>query len=471
MTNKIHSIHFVGIKGVGMTPLAIIAKEAGVIVTGSDVADEYITDISLKNASIQPFVGFSPEHVGEVDLVITTGAHGGFDNKEVKEALEKDIPVITQGEAVGIFMRGEIFGKEQKGISIFGSHGKTTTTAMIATLLKESGIDPSYLIGTSDVPSLGESGHYGKGEYFVAEADEYATEPTYDKTPKLLWQHPKIAVCTNIELDHPDIYNNVEELRTVFTRFINDLPDDGLFIGNGDDVQVQQMISNYSGMKKTFGLQEQNDFRLSNIIVNSGTTTFQLREKDTFIGEFSLQVFGQHNVFNAVAAIVTALSIGISNEVIKKGISAYKGSKRRLEYIGQTRGGAVFYDDYAHHPTEIAASLQALRKSYPEKHLVCIFQPHTYSRTKVLFKEFSNAFTDSDVVILTDIYASAREQPDQSVSIEDLARQINPNAEKSIYLPRPIDVVKYIQEKSFGKDTLIVTMGAGDIYKIAKELL
>jgi UDP-N-acetylmuramate--alanine ligase len=470
MSNKIHSIHFVGIKGVGMTPLAIIAKEAGVVVTGSDVADEYITDVSLQKAAIHPFVGFSPDHVGEVDLVITTGAHSGFDNTEVKVAKEKDIPVMTQGEAVGVFMRGEIFGKEQKGISVFGSHGKTTTTAMIATILKEAGVDPSYLIGTSDVTSLGESGHYGKGEYFVAEADEYATEPTYDKTPKLLWQHPKIAVCTNIELDHPDMYNTVEELQAVFTKFIQDLPDDGMFIGNGDDFRIQQIIQNYEGKKKTFGLQEHNDFQISNITVNNGVSTFRVKEKDTLIGDFSLQVFGQHNVFNAMAAIVTALSLGIDSEQVKKGIYAYKGSKRRLEYIGQTKNGAILFDDYAHHPTEIAACLRALHSSYPQKQIVCIFQPHTYSRTKVLFTQFSKAFSDASITILTDIYASAREQADASVSVEELARQINPNTESAVYLPRPIDVIKYIQEKNFGKDTLIVTMGAGDIYKIAKQM-
>lgn len=453
-----------------MTPLAIIAKQAGVTVSGSDIADVFITDASLKKAGITPLIGFDASHVGDVDLVITTGAHGGFDNIEVKSAKEKDIPVVTQGEAVGIFMRGEIFGKEQKGISVFGSHGKTTTTAMVATIFTKEGLDPSFLIGTSDVASLGESAHYGKGDYFIAEADEYATEPTYDKTPKLFWQHPEIAICTNIELDHPDIYESIDTLVSAFTTFINKLPVNGVLICFGDDKNIEKMLQNYTGKKVTYGLEKKNDYVIKNIQVTENKTTFQLGNIRKKTESFILAVAGEHNVFNAVAAVLAGISVGISLSQIQKGISAYTGSKRRLEYVGRLKTGAFVYDDYAHHPTEIAASLTALKKSHPDKKLVCVFQAHTYSRTKVLFKEFSKAFTLADSVVLTDIYSSQREAVDPTVSMEDLVLQINLNGQNALYLPKPIDVVKYIQENAFTSDTLLVTMGAGDIYKIAQEL-
>src|SRR3989344_1470900 len=199
-------IHFVGIKGVGMTALAIIAKEAGVYVSGSDVGEQFITDITLEQAGIRPIVGFNEINVNEADLVVTTGAHGGYDNPEVRSAKEKGIRVVSMAEAVGMVMDGRLFEKKFKGISVAGTHGKTTTSAIIATILKKSDLDPAYFIGTSFIPSLGSSGHLGKGEYFVVEADEYATEPVHDRRPKFFWQKPFIAVFTNIELDHPDIY-------------------------------------------------------------------------------------------------------------------------------------------------------------------------------------------------------------------------------------------------------------------------
>ncbi|MBU4016929.1 UDP-N-acetylmuramate--L-alanine ligase, partial [Patescibacteria group bacterium] len=191
---KKKNIHFVGIKGVGMTPLAIIAKEAGFTVTGSDIDEEFITDEALKKAGIIPFVGFDPIHITKPDLVITTGAHGGLDNIEVKKAKELGIEVLTHGQAVGVFMEGKIFNKSFRGISVAGTHGKTTTSGMLAAILHENRMDPSFVIGTGCVGSLGAPGHFGKGKYFIAEADEYATEPKYDKTPKFLWQHPQIAI-------------------------------------------------------------------------------------------------------------------------------------------------------------------------------------------------------------------------------------------------------------------------------------
>ena len=432
-----------------MTPLAIIAKEAGIKVSGSDIADEFITDISLKKADIDPLVGFVEEHIGNVDLVITTGAHGGFNNVEVLEAKRKNIRVITQGEAVGIFMNGEIFGRKFTGVSVTGAHGKTTTSAMVATLLKVNNFDPSYLIGTADALSLGAPGHYGKGEYFVAEADEYMTEPTFDKTIKHLWQHPKIAVITNIEFDHPDAYKSLDETREQFLKFANQLPKNGVLITCGDDPQVQKLLLGFNGRRITYGIKEGNDFIVSESI-----------------RDVELSVFGEHNRLNATAAYIVGLEVGLTKDQIIKGLMEFKGSKRRSEFIGTLSNGTKLYDDYAHHPTEIQKTLRAFKEKFSDSKIVCIFQPHTYSRTKSLFEQFSKSFIDVDTVILTNIYASLREKPDPSVSMQELANKIG---SKALFLPDLADVVSYINNHG-GKNTIVITMGAGDVYKISEKL-
>ena len=448
--NKIKSIHFVGIKGVGMTPLAIIAKEAEIKVSGSDTADEFITDVVLKKAGIIPLVGFSKTHILNPDLVITTGAHGGFNNPEVLEAKRKNIKVITQGEAVGIFMGGEIFGRKFFGISITGTHGKTTTTAMIASLLKTNNFDPSFLIGTANAESLGAPGHYGKGKFFVAEADEYMTEPTFDKTIKHMWQHPKIAVITNIEFDHPDAYSSLDDTREKFLKFANQLPEDGVLITWGDDPQVRKLLTEYKGKKITYGSAKQNDYIVDEVLKN-----------------VTLSVFGAHNRLNAAAAFVVGLKIGLLPEQINKGLEKFTGSKRRSEFIGTLMSGAQLFDDYAHHPTEIQKALNAFREKFPNSKIVCIFQPHTYSRTKSLFEQFSDSFKDVDIVILTNIYSSLREKPDPTVSMENLATKIG---KKALFIPKLNDVIKYINNQSYGYNVVLITMGAGDVYKISEEL-
>lgn len=463
-------VHFVGIKGVGMTPLAIIAKEAGLQVTGSDVSEQFITDLALQQVNIIPFVGFKPEHVTGANLVITTGAHGGLDNPEVISAREKNIRVITQGEAVGLFMEGSILGRKFIGISVAGTHGKTTTTAMIATIFKASKLDPSYLIGTSHIASLDRSGHYGKGTYFIAEADEYATDPLHDTRAKFLWQHPQIAVFTNLELDHVDIYPDIVALQTVFSAFMNQLPLNGILIVNGDDHQIQKILRNYTGRKITFGFNENNDFILRRVHISADHTFFHVTAYGTDFGEFMLAVPGEHNCLNAIGATIVSLEIGLPLEVVKSALKKFTGSKRRLEFKGPLDSGALLYDDYAHHPTEISETLAAVRAIYPKKKIICIFQPHTYSRTKALFDDFSRAFNSADKVIIMDIYASMREKPDNSISAQLLVEKMKLLRKDVILLPEIQNVVEYLNENKFDSDTVVVTMGAGDVYKISEKL-
>ena len=471
MYMQIKSIHFVGIKGVGMTPLALIAKEAGMTVTGSDVGDMFITDPILQSAGITPFVGFDPAHVETPDLVITTGAHGGYDNIEVKTAKERNIPVLTQGEAVGEFMRGEVLGRSLTGISVAGSHGKTTTTAMIATVFQSAGKDPSYVIGTSDLFPLGKPGHFGEGNIFVAEADEYATEPVHNRRAKFLWQHPKLAVFTNIELDHPDIYSDIRAVQKVFLEFARQLPEDGTLIACGDSEEVQEVLKEYPGNILTYGVSEKNTYTVKNIQITAQGTYFDLYTNEELLVNLHVGVPGEHNALNATAAYIAAHTLGLTDPEITEGLQAFKGTKRRLEYIGQLPTGAYLYDDYAHHPTEIKKTLQALRSMYPEKKIVCFFQPHTYSRTKKLFDQFITSFESVDTVGVISIYPSAREEIDPSVSSELLVQETKKHHQDVHFFRDQADVIQYLDAQQFTGDTVLITMGAGDIYKIKNELL
>ena len=471
---KIHpdkiGIHFVGIKGVGMTPLAIIAKEAGFGVTGSDVAEEFITDEALRKAGIKPMSGFSADHIAKPDLVITTGAHNGFDNVEVKEAREKGIKIIAGGEAVGIFMNGKIFGKDYQGISVAGTHGKTTTAGMVATILKDNHLDPSYVIGTGDIGSLGAPGHFGQGKYFVAEADEYVTEPHYDKTPRFMWQFPRITIFTNIEFDHPDAYSSLDEIVKVFAKFAKQLPDNGVLIACGDDHQIKQIIKNQTGSVITYGFSAVNNYVIDKVSISGERMFFWVSAYGRSLGEFMLNVIGEHNALNALAAFIAGIEVGLPVEKAKASLLAFTGSKRRLEYIGDLVTGAKVYDDYAHHPTAVKKTLQALRKQYPNKKIVCLFQPHTFSRTKKLFNDFVGAFESADSLILVDIYPSMRESFDQTISSSILGDAIKTKHKDVTYLPKLSDLEEYIKQKKFRSDTILVTMGAGDIYKISNNL-
>ncbi len=467
----VKAIHFVGIKGVGMAPLAVIAKEAGFVVTGSDISSGFITDGMLSASDITPFIGFKKEHIVGADMVITTGAHGGYDNPEVLAAKEKNIPVLTQGQAVGEFMKGDIFGRSLKGISVAGTHGKTTTTAMIATVLRSAHLDPSWVIGTSDIPSLGVSGHYGQGDYFVAEADEYANEPHYDKTPKMLLQKPSIAVVTNIEHDHPDMYPTLEDVYIAFEQFLYSLPEESTAVVCGDENSIRKIFKNSSSQVITYGFSSENDYWISNIDIVGGLQEVAFSSKTGKNGTFRLSVSGEHNGLNGLAAYIVGKTIGLSDEVIAKGLESFQGTKRRLEYIGELPTGALLYDDYAHHPTEIEKTLKAFRQKFPNKKIVCLFQPHTYSRTKLLFEEFIDSLKLADHLILAEIYPSAREEKDLTLSSKHLVEALQKQGKEALFAQSLENMIQYVRQKHYGNDTVIVTMGAGDIYTIANTIL
>ncbi|MDP3997995.1 MAG: UDP-N-acetylmuramate--L-alanine ligase [bacterium] len=468
---KAKHIHFIGIKGVGMTPLAILAKEAKIRVTGSDIGEKFVTDEVLGRFGISWKIGFSPENIeGQPDLVVVTGAHDGLNNPEAQAAQKMGFKTVMQGEAVGIFMEGQFLGRKNlEGISVAGTHGKTTTTAMISDVLAKSDLDPSFVVGCGDIPTLGAPGHFGKGKYFVAEADEYATYPQADKTPKFLWQKPKIAVVTNIEYDHPDVFADIGEVKDAFLKFMKKVPSNGFILAGYDSTNVQELIGKAGCPFITFGLSPKSDWWIKKLKSGEGKTRFSVWRKSVEVGEFQLSIPGKFNALNALAAIIIGMELGIHPAKIQKTLASFGGTKRRFEFVGET-GGVKLYDDYAHHPTEISATLAAAKSFFPGQKITCIFQPHTYSRTKALLLDFGRCFTDASEVLILDIYSSAREKSDFGVNAKILTQEIAKHHSKVKYLGKMERVIDYLG-KTAGISGVIFTMGAGDIFLWHREIL
>lgn len=453
---SINSIYFIGIKGVAMTALAVWAKEQGWEVGGSDVDEEFPTDVILKKHSIPYHKEFQPKNIPlDTDLVVVTGAHGGKTNIEAKYALAHGIPTVMQGEALGVFMKGK------KGIAVAGSHGKTTTSAMIAHILIKYGLDPSFIVGCGTINSLHTPAHAGKGDWFVAEADEYINCPQTDKTPKFWFLNQEIAVITNIEFDHPDAYSDIGAMEKSFLQFVKKTKNGGFIVCCQDDRSIQNILENIKNLDLiTYGFSPKSTFVIESVSTKKGKTHAIIKHSNEHI-LLVLSVFGSHNVLNGLAASIVANQIGIPWFDITKHLSTFTGTKRRFELICDK--AIKLYDDYAHHPTEIQATLKAARMLYPHNRIIAIFQPHTYSRTKILFKEFSQSFSDASIVIIADIYASARESVDTTISSAQLVSEIKLNQPNCYYLPTKEHVVNYI-DKSAQSGDIIITMGAGNIW-------
>lgn len=470
INSKIQTIYFIGIKGVGMSGLAVIAKEMAKEVLGSDTKEKFITDKLLQKHTISPLVGFSATNIqkalnGEKQdetLVVVTAAHGGMGNVEAQEAQKMGFEVVSYGKALGMFMTGK------RGISVAGTHGKTTTTALIAHIVMKAGLDPSYLIGTSSVPSLESSAHYGKGEWFVAEADEYVADPVYDKTPKFLYQKPEIIVVTTIDWDHPDVFPSQKEVENAFIQFINNTQSNGIVIANSDDTGVVEILPKIQRNVITYGFGKEAMFRLSENTSHENKTTFTASHHDETY-PFTISLHGNHNISNAAAAILTSFHAGISIGKIQKVLPSFIGSKRRFEEI-DTINGVRLFDDYAHHPKEIQTTLSAFKSKFPGATIFVVFQPHTYSRTKALFSGFAEAFKQADIIGITDIFSSSREKPDPSISGEMLANEIKKKGKEVYFVKNAAEFVAKIGSK-LQRNDILITMGAGDVYTWHEEVI
>lgn len=478
---RLKKIYFVGIKGVGMASLAIIAKQAGLEVAGSDLSQEFITDKILNREGVVPLIGFNLQNIKgfigdsqkEEVLIISTSAHNGFNNPETKYAREQGFKVLTHGQAVGAFMDGEIFERsDMEGISVAGCHGKTTISAMLATFLSKLREDPSYTVGTSEIFPIGASGHYGKGKYFVAEADEYVSEMNFDKTPKFLYQNPKMAIINNVDFDHPDFYKNIEAVEDAFLRFARGVDKNGFLVINGDDQRLQSLKGKISSEIKiiTFGVYTGNDFYISDYRESGLDSNFNVFSKGLNLGKFNLSMPGFHNAKNALSTLALLLELGFAADEIGNVFPLFMGTKRRLEILGKADSGAIIIDDYAHHPQEIKTSLFAVKEAYPGKKILCIFQPHTYSRTNALLSDFISSFSDASFLILLPVYASLRENEQENCSINELLDGFKKINKEVVLLNDPSFVVEYVNNNFRSDDYVVVTMGAGDVYSIANAL-
>lgn len=456
------NIFFIGIGGVSMSGLAQIALVNGHNVYGSDLQESDSTKQLIENGAIVYNKHSKSNITDNLDLVVYTSAIKE-DNEEYMEAVSKGIKL--QNRAVFL---GELMKNYNTPISISGTHGKTTTTSMVSTIFKYGNYDPTILVG-GNLDIIKGNYHIGKSEYFITEACEY--------TNSFLNFNSKIAVVLNIEADHLDYFSGLEEIKESFNNFGKLLTEDGFFIINGDNENTDTIDKDVVATTVRFGQDAKNDavFNILNYD-EKGCATFNIVYKNNLLGEFKISVPGEHNVYNAVGAILVSYFAGVDIEDIKTNISLYTGVGRRFEYKGITENEAIVIDDYAHHPTEIKATLRAV-KNIAKGKVWAIFQPHTYSRTLTLLDEFSESFYDADHVIIPTIYAS-REKFTDAVSSVDLCDKIRNNFEncascndKTItYMPTFEEIEKHILENA-KKDDVVLTIGAGDIYKVGESLV
>jgi UDP-N-acetylmuramate--alanine ligase len=458
------SIYFVGIKGVAMSALACFYKEAGAKVTGSDVAEAFPTDEELAVKNIPVIEGFDVSHIKRPypDLVVYTGAHGGRTNPEVVASAQAGIPIRPHAQALGEVMEGFV------QVSVAGSHGKTTTSAMIAIILSSAGKDPSYAIGCGGFTHDGAAGHKGKGRHFVAEADEYVTDPGHDDTPRFLWQHPDVLVVTNIDYDHPDVFGSIDDVRSAVEKLVSQQKGAKILILNEDDPETRPLIDAAEPAALTFGFSPKSTVRVDRVAGGAGRTFFSLSLRGVSVGEFALKVPGRQNVANAAAAAAACFSLGLTWEEIRTGLAAFEGTKRRFERLGE-HSGVVVFDDYAHHPKEIEATLEAARMWYPKNRIIAIFQPHTYSRTKALMHEFAKAFSQSDLVIICDIYASARETDTLGISGATLTAEAA-NHNRNVMYAKDYEHLEKEILLGLREGDILIAMGAGNIYSWIRDI-
>jgi len=459
-------IYFVGIKGIAMSALAQTVKDAGAEVSGSDVNGHFPSDYLLKIQKIPVYSGFKEENIKKAkpDLVIYTGAHQGSENIEVKYCQRQGIKILPHGRALGEFFA------QKKLVSVAGCHGKTTTAAMISTILTEMNFNPSYAIGCGFIDPIGLPGKFNCGEWAVAEADEYATDPLHDLTPRFLWQNPQVAVITNIDYDHPDVYRDLGQIKLAYNKFCQLINKGGVLIYNGDDPNSDFLSKKSNSV--SVGQKAKNNYQIINIRLLKGRTNYELNiGKRKF--EVTLSVPGEHNIYNSALAIAACQYAGVDLDKAGEAIKKFTGTMRRLEVIRQ-KSGKVFIDDYAHHPNEIISSLTAIRTWYGNKKILTVFEPHTYSRTKSLFLDFVNSFKNTDEVIFPPIYASKREKPDLTIDSQMLTKACLEKNITARFFKKPGYIKKYIQS-SINNHDIIIMMGAGDIYnwgrKMVKELI
>jgi len=442
-------IHLIGIGGIGLSAIARVLLARGAIVSGSDMQASSLTD-ELAKLGAQIFIGQRAENVGAVDVVLATSA-ARDDNPEIVEARRRGIRIARRYDFFPELTEGKMT------IAVAGTHGKTTTTAMIALILTEAGLDPDVIVG-GVVPELGSNARAGQGKYFVVEADEY------DRA--FLGLRPTIAVVTNIEMDHPDKFRDLDDVTRAFHDFIALTPMYGWVVGCGDAERVTRELQDARARTIRYGLDVENEWVASAMRPNSaGGSDFTLWHREERAGDFRLGIPGKHNVLNALAALAVAHLVGVDLNAAKQTLRHFHGAARRFEVKGEFNGVTIV-DDYAHHPTEIRATLSAARQRFAGKNIWAVFQPHTYTRTRALLDEFAHAFAEADHVIVTEIFA-AREHDSQGVSGADVvARMTHRDAR---FIATLDECVTFLNEQ-LGAGDVLITLGAGDGYRVGERV-
>ena len=446
-------IHLIGIGGISMSGIAEVLHNWGLMVTGSDCTKSKITD-RLASHGIFISIGHNTNLVEKADFVIYSAAIKQ-DDPEMLCAKAHNIPLVERADFVGFLTR--IYDNT---IGISGTHGKTTTTSMISLCFLEAGLDPSIQVGAI-LKDIGGNYRVGNSDYFILEACEYVES--------FLKFSPQSAVVTNIDNDHLDYFKTFDNIKKAFAKYVALLPKDGVLVTNADDPDCLDLRKHTIALVITFGLRnDRANFVGRNIVYDkNGYPKFDVYKNNSYFGEFKLLVPGLHNVYNALACIAMCSNYGISKQLLKTVLAKFGGANRRFEYVG-TFDNMDIYDDYAHHPSEIAATAKAMKnKAYRQSWV--IFQPHTYSRTKELLSDFAEALLDFDNIIITDIYA-AREQNTYGISSKDLVHKIGELGKNALYISSFDDIADYIKGHACPHD-LIITMGAGTVYEVGKKIM
>jgi len=453
MFTSIKNVHFVGIGGIGMSGIAEILINQGFNVSGSDMAKSDNTDY-LEGLGANVTIGHKAENISNAEVLVYSSAIKPNDNPETQEAYKRNIPVLRRAE-----MLAEV-SRLNYCLAISGTHGKTTTTSMCGLILIKAGLDPTVIVGGRLNGLGGTNSRLGKGEWTVVEADEF------DRS--FLQLTPSIAILNNIEEEHLDIYKDFDDLKTTFTEFANKVPFYGFAAVCLDDPGIKDILPFIKKKVITFGLSRHSDITAEDIIHSENSSECTVIKKGIALGKMKINIPGLHNIKNALGAVAVADEMGLEFKVISEAIGEFTGVFRRFEIKGE-KNGVMIIDDYAHHQTEIKATLQAARAGW-KRRIVCVFQPHTYTRTQSFYQEFGRSFDDADLLVITDVYP-AREQPIPGISGKLIADAAINSGHRNVNYVQDKNLL-YTKVKEIVKDgDIIITMGAGDIWKLAEQLI
>jgi UDP-N-acetylmuramate--alanine ligase len=453
--DNIHRVHCVGIGGIGLSAIAEILLSRGIHVSGSDTKESEITDRLIEKGAMV-YLGHREKNIGDADIVVYSSAVSR-ENPELVAAEKKGMPLMTRAELLGDLMEGA-----RNGIAVAGAHGKTTTTSMISLILKNAGKDPTILVG-GNLTEIGGNVRVGGDEYFITEACEYMDS--------FLALAPKYAVILNIDSDHLDYFKDIDHIVRSFDTFANLVPEDGAVFAFDANPFVSGIIKKLERRCVTFGFHDACDFRAYEIEFGTeGMPSFCVSAYGKLLGCVSLSIPGEHNIANALAAIACCLTMELDQDVVISTLEAFTGTQRRFDILGVTTKGVKIVDDYAHHPTEIAATIKAAR-NVPHNNMWVLFQPHTYTRTMALHDDFVSALLAADRVVLADVYA-AREKNIHNISSESIMEKMKvADPWKDVcYFSDFQEIVKFVLNNATEGD-LVITMGAGDIYKVGEMIL